>query len=250
MSASRSTVLKSARSVPEHSWAPRPRFTFLAPELGVAHADRGRLGVEPRLGPLPGAVPDLDHPDVHLQYFRDRVPLAAVGRDRERDHRSGRERRVGPAQDRPLLRRRGPDRDEHQGALRRELEHQKAQGRRAHADRGGLDRGRSHGQSERPGQVKNFVDRKKPVVSITKPRNNARYRSGTDRHRRQGDRQRGGRQRGPVHRQPARHRLPARKFAWTRDVASLSKGKHRIRVRATDTSGNLGWSSIVTVQRT
>lgn len=98
--------------------------------------------------------------------------------------------------------------------------------------------------------VKNFVDRKAPFVSITKPKNNAKYKSGfiivagkaTDN----------------VAVATVALFIDNRLitvstngiFTWTQDVAGLSRGKHRIRVRATDTSGNLGWSSIVSVQRT
>ena len=98
--------------------------------------------------------------------------------------------------------------------------------------------------------VKNFVDRKAPVVSITKPRNNAKYKSGFI-----------------IVAGKATDNVAVanvalfidnqlitvstnRIFTWTADAGGLSRGKHRIRVRATDTSGNLGWSSIVTVQRT
>lgn len=98
--------------------------------------------------------------------------------------------------------------------------------------------------------IKNFVDRQKPVVAISKPKNNSKYRSGlivitgkaTDNvavanvalfidNKLVAD-------------------LPGRYFTWSEDVASLPLGKHRIRVRAIDTSGNVGWSAILTLRRT
>ena len=98
--------------------------------------------------------------------------------------------------------------------------------------------------------VKNFIDRMKPVVSISKPKNNSKYRSGLI--------VIGGKATDNVAVASVALFIdnqlvtvsPARIFSWTEDVASLSMGKHKIRVRAIDTSGNVGWSTILTVQRT
>ena len=98
--------------------------------------------------------------------------------------------------------------------------------------------------------IKNLVDRNKPIVSISKPRNNSKYRSGliviagkaTDNVAVASVALFMDNQLVSV--------LPGRIFTWSQDVASLSKGRHKIRVRAIDTSGNVGWSAILTVQRT
>ncbi|MGC8638922.1 MAG: Ig-like domain-containing protein [Isosphaeraceae bacterium] len=98
--------------------------------------------------------------------------------------------------------------------------------------------------------IKNFVDRKKPVVSISKPRNNTKFRSGLI--------VIAGRASDNVALANVTlfidnklvSVLPNGIFTWSQDVTSLSKGKHKIRIRALDTSGNVGWSSILTVQRT
>ncbi|WP_165230225.1 Ig-like domain-containing protein [Aquisphaera insulae] len=97
--------------------------------------------------------------------------------------------------------------------------------------------------------VKNVVDRKPPKVKLIAPKMNAKYSTGsiviagnaTDNVAvalvsLYVDGNLVGAETSP-------------QFSWSYGVDALTMGKHKVRVRATDTSGKSAWSSIVTIRR-
>jgi hypothetical protein len=97
--------------------------------------------------------------------------------------------------------------------------------------------------------VRNTVDRQAPTLSLTSPRNNARLRSG--------QLVIAGKAKDNVGLRAVELYLDnqlvasssASPFRWTTDVATLALGRHRVRARAIDLSGNARWSPILVVTR-
>jgi hypothetical protein len=97
--------------------------------------------------------------------------------------------------------------------------------------------------------VRNIFDRKAPTVTLTAPKNNAKVKSGSLKIT--------GRATDNVAVADVEllidnqvvAKTSTAKYVFAIDAASLTKAKHKIRVRAHDTSGNIGWSPSVTIVR-
>ncbi len=103
--------------------------------------------------------------------------------------------------------------------------------------------------SERVVRVKNVFDRKPPTVSLTSPRNNRKFPSGVIMITGKAKDDVGVTRVELLVDQRVVAVTSAPKFTFTTDVSSLAQGKHRIRVRAFDTVGRMGWSPTITINR-
>lgn len=97
--------------------------------------------------------------------------------------------------------------------------------------------------------VRNVVDRKGPVVTLTSPRNNAKVKASFVRVSGKATDASGVMAIDLLIDNRMVSAGVLSKFAFTPDVTGLSAGKHKIRIRAYDARGNVGWSKIVTFVR-
>jgi hypothetical protein len=98
--------------------------------------------------------------------------------------------------------------------------------------------------------LRNTVDRQAPTVTVSQPRNNAKLVAGQSLVIAGKVKDNVGISRVEIYLDGQQVWVQTlAQFVWTTDAASLAVGKHKVQVRAIDTSGNARWSPTLMVKR-